>query len=618
MRAVSRPGRALGLVGLVLTLLSAGARAEEPRGHIVTEADGEVRLTLFVDRDDDDADGVPDYQAAKLSPRTSGDVQWIEPKGRLRPIERVEGSAVRLVFGDEPVAAGKARGRRAVRFGVQGVQPGRSRIFLQGLVVNVLVLDIAAVDENGERVDLSRSHASITRTLPAGLESDGSESGDRDALSWVVGGEPGSLPRWLGISSFGADDKPLDTLGDVVLSSTPCPSDFAPELQCAATPLIRATSDLVDRSHPDSVANSLLAEVGGKLVVGTEHALAALRVGGPRHSALGPIERFRGKLRVRLVRLAPKGSPPVGGNDAGALAIGAEEVRTASALWGQCGIHFGLPNELDIQVVDPPSPHLIAVGCDLGTPASGGELAFVVDKRKVVVPTHAGQTPTEVARAVVGAVKQAGYTATLSPNAPIGPAALRTADVLVKRNDGAFAPLAPVEGHALASDATLGACLGEVDLADGLSHFSDFDAPSGTVEERSLIKAFDDGDPSTIEVFVIPSFARTGRIGESFIYADGSSIRNAVIVDRAGIRAGARSFALAHELGHILLDMPGHPDDYGVDRPSMLMDADAADPTIFGPRRLSVAECERALRQSGPDAPVPLLTPWPLIRARSR
>jgi hypothetical protein len=159
-------------------------------------------------------------------------------------------------------------------------------------------------------------------------------------------------------------------------------------------------------------------------------------------------------------------------------------------------------------------------------------------------------------------------------------------------------------------------CLGEVDLSDGLQHFNDFDAVSGTVEERSLLKAFDDGDPATLEVFVIPNFAHSGRIGESFIYADGSSVRNAVIIDRAGIRAGARSYALAHELGHILLDMPGHPDDYGVDQPSSLMDADAADPTIFGPRRLTVADCERALRQSGPRAPVPLLEDWPLFKPK--
>jgi hypothetical protein len=44
----------------------------------------------------------------------------------------------------------------------------------------------------------------------------------------------------------------------------------------------------------------------------------------------------------------------------------------------------------------------------------------------------------------------------------------------------------------------------------------------------------------------------------------------------------------------------------------VLMDADAADPTIFGPRRLPLADCERAVVQSGPKAPIPLLEPWPL------
>jgi len=68
--------------------------------------------------------------------------------------------------------------------------------------------------------------------------------------------------------------------------------------------------------------------------------------------------------------------------------------------------------------------------------------------------------------------------------------------------------------------------------------------------------------------------------------------------------------------------MPGHPDDFGVDQPWMLMDADATDGTIFGPRRLSVDDCERALRESGPQALIPLLEPWPLypvmVRAKSQ
>jgi hypothetical protein len=61
--------------------------------------------------------------------------------------------------------------------------------------------------------------------------------------------------------------------------------------------------------------------------------------------------------------------------------------------------------------------------------------------------------------------------------------------------------------------------------------------------------------------------------------------------------------------------MPGHPDDFGVDRPWMLMDADSTDGSIFGPRRISIDDCERALRESGPRALVPLLEPWPLYRA---
>ena len=127
-----------------------------------------------------------------------------------------------------------------------------------------------------------------------------------------------------------------------------------------------------------------------------------------------------------------------------------------------------------------------------------------------------------------------------------------------------------------------------------------------------LIKAFDDGDPRTIEVLFVPGFAQGGRIGESFIMADKSAVRNAVIEDRAAIRSDRAAFALAHELGHVLLDEPGHPDDFGLDTPTRLMDSDAANPTAFGPRRLTLDECARMVRQSGPGAPVPLLTRWPL------
>jgi hypothetical protein len=126
------------------------------------------------------------------------------------------------------------------------------------------------------------------------------------------------------------------------------------------------------------------------------------------------------------------------------------------------------------------------------------------------------------------------------------------------------------------------------------------------------LKAVDDGDPRTIELIVVPAFAGGIRIGESFIGSDGSSLRNAVLLDRAGVRARKSSLTLAHELGHVLLDMPDHPDDYGTDTPSLLMDSDASDASAFGPRRITAEECARVMRESGPPSRMPLLEPWPL------
>jgi hypothetical protein len=151
-----------------------------------------------------------------------------------------------------------------------------------------------------------------------------------------------------------------------------------------------------------------------------------------------------------------------------------------------------------------------------------------------------------------------------------------------------------------------------VDLADGLNHFGDMDSMAGTLEERTLVKALDDGNPQTLEIIIVPFFSGSGRIGESFIGVDSLSMGNVVLMDRAGVRARKSSLALPHELGHVLLNSPGHPDDYGVDTPTLLMDSDASDASPFGPRRLTVEECGRAILESGPNARVPLLTPWPL------
>jgi hypothetical protein len=572
-------------------------------------------VRVFSDADDDDDDGVADRSETRLDGAAASDVVWLDALQSTQ-LARVEGDAVRVISGDRPVRAPAKLGAHA---GLQGMLAGVARLEAGSTLVEARVVELVARDAAGRKVDLATSHASITRSLPTALAPDRPASDvDPDALRWLAIGPEGSLPETIGIASSRPGGEPLDRLDDVALAPVACPSGAGAGLVCRESTAVRATSDLIDRSHPESSARSLRAEVGGRLRILVDgKKVSSIRIGGPRDSSLGPLERYRAKLRVRVVRLSARGSAPIGGSDAAALALAREEVRTASSLWGQCGIHFGASADVDVALVDPPPPHLIAIGCDLGLPATGGEIAFGVGGKTVSVRTEPGQTPAQVAALVAAAVRRSGFSATLSGNARISPGASRTFDVLVRRHDGSMVPLGPApkrDEARLSTDATLDACLGEVDLADGLTHFTDFDAVAGTVEERSLIKAFDDGDPTTIEVFIIPAFARSGRIGESFIFADGSSIRNVVILDRAGIRAGARSFALAHELGHILLDMPGHPDDYGVDQPSSLMDADAADPSIFGPRRLTVAECERAVRQSGPSAPVTILNPWPLYR----
>src|SRR5690606_20618043 len=242
----------------------------------------------------------------------------------------------------------------------------------------------------------------------------------------------------------------------------------------------------------------------------------------------------------------------------------------------------------------------------------GGTIRMKVNGRQLSLRTSAGQSVASVASALSERLRDVGIRVEMFQNARISRAAGKSYDLVLRDERGRSVRIDPFQGARLSDDPSLEICRGALNLSDGLEHFTDENAASGTSEERMLLRALADSDPSTIELFVVPIFGGLGRIGESFIFSPGSSVENALILDRTGIRAGARSFTLAHELGHILLDMPGHPDDFGVDTPTSLMDADAADPTIFGPRRISLGDCRRALRQSGKGSPTQLIFDWPL------
>jgi hypothetical protein len=599
------------LLGAALAWASPSALAEE------VEA---IHVDLWADRDDDDADGRPDGDQSPLPPQALVDLVSLDGRLAGATLEAVSGGEhARLVLPTgNPMPWGHAVPARAL---FEGLSPGSVELVAKLGTRRVRVtLDVRGIDlrdGEGRRVDMARSHMSLERTPP--MRDEGGVDApydDFDALR-VVLAAPDHGPgldgeRDVAVESLGAQGSRIDEVPSLGLTPSRCVAPYA-GVRCWASAPLRAVMDDVDRNHPLVAGRSIKAEVGGAIVFRSAGKKAQMvRVLGPRDSPVGPIGRLRATLRPFVVRVTPGGAPAIGGTDAGAIDAVRAELGAASVIWGQCGIAFGDTRTLEVRLVDPPPSHLVAIGDDLGLAASGGEIRLRAEGKSISVPTTPGEGADIVADHLARAVERAGLAAVVSLNARIGPSLAPSVDVSVRRKDGTLLAVDTAPGAPLSTDPTLSVRIGSVDVADGLAHFTDVDAMSGTLEERTLLKAIDDGDAATVKVVVVPLFAGGGRIGESFIGSDLSSVRNIVLLDRAGIRARKSSLTLAHELGHVFLDLPGHPDDYGVDTPTQLMDSDAADASPFGPRRLTLEECARAVRQAGPKARVPLLTDWPV------
>lgn len=594
----------LGALAVVAALAAGSAAADDaPR-----------RIVLVADRDDDDVDGVADGDEALVPPAARADLVPVDPSMVGAPLEQEGDGEVRVIGG----GGGPLPPRAVVPAGalLQGVRAGGVRLKARGRTVaaaDVVGVEFLAADGRA-RVDPVRSHASIERTPPA-READAE---DPDALRVRLALPAGLAdPASVAVESWSSAGNAMDTLPRVPVAPAPC----APELRgvhCLVTPPIRIVVDDVDRTHPLVADRSVRGEVGGALVARTTRAKQSIRVEGPRATSAGPIPRLRAAMRPLVVRMTPGGAPAIGGTDAGAMAAVRAELAAAAAAWGQCGVTFGDVQSLEVRIVDPPPPHLVSLGDDVGLPAAGGEVRLRADDKPVVAAIPAGASLVRAAAALSLALARAGFAPVVSDNPRIAAGAAGSVDISVRRRDGALAALAPLENAPLSTDPVLSVRIGAVDLADGLVHFGDVDSMAGTLEERTLVKAFDDGNPASIEVVIIPFFSGAGRIGESFIGADSPSMRNVILMDRAGVRARRSSLTLAHELGHVLLDAADHPDDYGVDTPTLLMDSDASDASAFGPRRLTEAECARMMRQSGPAGRAPLLSRWPLGPLRSR
>jgi hypothetical protein len=577
-------------------------------------ASAEPSVLAVVDLDDDDGDGVPDLRQMQRVPYA--DLVALPAMSAAAGQRVVPTDGFRLLLGDAPLQPGNRLSTGAVR--VQATEPGRHELAFGSAHLEVRAIRFMAIDGSLRPVDFTSSHASFQRTPPDRVDNVSQRTDDPDALRYLVVGHAQDLPDHLRIESRAEDGSRIDELRRAKLVDVPCPAGLPSGLSCRSTWPIRVVADAVDQAHPLVMDRSIRGVLGGGLVLHAGAVAQQIRIGGPRMTRHGAIRRLRGTLRLTIPRTWAGGAPSLDSRAAVAVEMARAQFLGADALWAQCGVTFGTPGADSIRVIDPPPPFLLAVGCGLGLPSSGGQVRLLVDGKPLEMVVEPGWTPEQVARRLAREIEAKGMRVERSSNARTGPGAFPVMDLLVYRHGDTPARLSAAGSDRVSTDPTMPVCVGRVDLAQGLRHFLDVDSMAGTLEERSLLKWLDDRDPGTLDAVFIPSFGGGGgRIGESFIGNDRSSLRNLVLVDRAGVAASKASHTLAHELGHVLLDVPGHPDDYGLDQPTLLMDADAAIASAFGPRRLLVSDCERMWRQSGPGASVVLLRPWP-FRALSK
>jgi len=378
------------------------------------------------------------------------------------------------------------------------------------------------------------------------------------------------------------------------------------------SPFLRLVSDATDVSAPDVGLQLLRAQLGDQVLATLVQgdAAAKQRVGSSSERAR---DSLRGTLRVFVLRQQRGGAPVLGKNDDEAVELARRQVEIANEIWAQCNVDFGRPESAEVRVVDPPGPTLLAFGDLDGLPARGdGEVSLRAGGKLIgPVRTQAGALPEQTALAVARAARAQGLLADVSLNPRADHGAHPSADLVLRDGAGDVLVISADAGRPMGTDAQQTVRVGWVDLADGISEFDNTISAVGTLEERTLVKVLGDGDPATIDVFLVNRFVNRDRQGEAFIEADGSSMANALIFDRNAVRYERQAWVQAHELGHVLLDEPLHPDNVGPDRPWLLMDADARQGRVGGPKRLTENECAQARRRSGPGAFPELLKKQP-------
>lgn len=353
---------------------------------------------------------------------------------------------------------------------------------------------------------------------------------------------------------------------------------------------VRLVADPQDAAAPGVASRVLRVALGDVVEVAVAGSTRRWRVGRPGEEH-GPRAHRRARVRVHVLR--ERGVPAIGGDDEGARAVMRDQLALANAVFAPCHVDLGSAGAVEVRVVDAPPPTLLAIADGDGLPALGGEIRFRIDDRSFRVVIPAGSSPEQTAERVALALRRARFAARVVVEPRNRNAAGPSASVHVRDATGGFVTLAPDEPHPLSTDRRQTVRLGVVELADGLEPFEDGNARAGTLEERALLHAVVDDDPRTLDVVVVPRFARPERQGEAFIASDEGPLRNVVVIDRRGLARARTAYTLPHELAHVLLDVPFHPDELGEPDPTRLMSSRASDATVLGPKRLTAEECAR-------------------------
>jgi hypothetical protein len=459
------------------------------------------------------------------------------------------------------------------------------------------------LDPKEHALGISR-HITHDRSLPREIQA-ATTSSDRESFRMEARTLSTRDVIYARAASFGADGARHGLLRHIPLARVAASDQFR-------SPFLRLVSDATDISAPDVGEQLLRAQLG-------DHVRFELATGEPAEPLtheVGVSSRYDearspllGTLHLSVVRVGVGGPPSVGDTVAQALALARRQVEIANEIWAQCFIHFGEPDGAEVRVVDPPPPALLSIADLDGFPTSGtAQVVFRANGKRIgPVQLPPETSPERSAMWIARALRSAGFRphVTSNPRAELGADA--SADIVVRDLRGELVTLSPDGEVPISSDPQQTIAIGGVDLSDGLDEFDNTLAATGTLEERSLVKLLADDDPSTIDVFLVNRFVNRARQGEAFIEADGSAMANTLIFDRNAVRFERQAWVQAHELGHILLDEAFHPDNIGLDRPWLLMDADARQGRVVGPKRVSDEECEKARRRSGPSATPALL-----------